>query len=60
MHSPTGLYNQDGKVLRIQIGKLSADRERSERNADNAKRKGDAKEERGKGGELNIRRGCQR
>jgi len=49
---PTGPHNQDGKVLRKGLGKLSADREPSEQNATSAKPKREAKEVRGKGENL--------
>jgi len=54
---PTGAYSREGKVLRKGLGKLSADREQRERNADRVKPKRGAKEMQGKGGEPNFMSG---
>jgi len=51
---PTGPRNRDGKVLHQGLGKLSADRERREPNANRAKPKRGAKEVEGKGGRTEL------
>jgi len=50
-------HNRDRKVLRTGLGRLNAECERTEQNANRAKPKRGAKEVRGKGGEPNFMSG---